>query len=57
VLFVVEDGSGRVAVVHLTWHAGQEVLTWPIVTLYDHIMAWEAAARQAEAGARAARGF
>jgi hypothetical protein len=43
VLFAVEDGSGRVAVVHLTWRGSQEVPPWPVSTLYDDLTAWAAA--------------
>jgi hypothetical protein len=35
VLFAVEDGSGRVMTVHLTWRGSQEVLPWPASSLYD----------------------
>jgi hypothetical protein len=49
VLFAVEDGSGRVASVHLTRRAAQEVLPWPVSSLYDDLSAWAVAARRADA--------
>jgi hypothetical protein len=45
VLFAIEDGSGRVASVHLTWRAAREVLPWPTTTLYKDLSAWVEAAR------------
>ena len=39
-LFQVVDGSGRVAVVHLTWAKDQERLPWPATTIYKSIEAW-----------------
>jgi hypothetical protein len=49
VLFTIEDGSGRVAAVHLTWRAAREVLPWPTTTLYEDLWAWAEAARVANA--------
>jgi hypothetical protein len=49
VLFAIEDGSGRVASVHLTWRAAQEVLPWPSTTLFEDLSAWAEAARGADA--------
>ncbi|QEH35600.1 hypothetical protein OJF2_41530 [Aquisphaera giovannonii] len=40
VLFRLLDGSGRLAVVHLTWRQGIESLPWPFTTLYDDEAAW-----------------
>jgi len=34
-LFKLLDGTGRVAVVHLTWSKGQERLPWPRTTIYQ----------------------
>jgi len=43
VLFVVDDGSGRVAVVHLTWtHSPPEKPPWPITCLYPSFETWVA---------------
>lgn len=49
VLFAIEDGSGRVASVHLTWWAAQEILPWPTTTLYENFSAWAEAARGVDA--------
>jgi hypothetical protein len=49
VLFAIEDGSGRVASVHLTWRGAQEVLPWPSTTLHQDLSSWAEAARRAEA--------
>jgi hypothetical protein len=49
VLFAVEDGTGRVASVHLTWRAAPESLPCPVASLYDDISAWASAARQTDA--------
>lgn len=41
VLFAIADGTGRVAVVHLTWtHSPPEPLPWPITIVYPSIDAW-----------------
>jgi hypothetical protein len=41
VLFAVEDGSCRVAVVHLTWtHSPPEKPPWPDTVLWDSIDEW-----------------
>lgn len=40
VLFRLLDGSGRLAVVHLTWRQGVESLPWPFTTLYDNEADW-----------------
>jgi hypothetical protein len=43
VLFAVEDGTGRVAVVHLTWtHNPPEQPPWPHTSLYPNFEAWVA---------------
>ena len=39
-LFEILDGSGRVAVVHLTWSKAREVPPWPGTTLYSNIEEW-----------------
>jgi len=36
-LFELLDGSGRVAVVHLTWAKVQEDPPWPVTTIYPNI--------------------
>jgi len=41
VLFAVEDGSERVAVVHLTWtYSPPDRLPWPVTTFYPGFEAW-----------------
>jgi hypothetical protein len=40
VLFQMLDGSGRVAVVHLTWVQHQELPPWPITTFFDGLEAF-----------------
>src|SRR5262245_9089263 len=43
VLFQIEDGSGRVAVVHLTWKGKVETdPTWPFTGIYDSLESWVA---------------
>ncbi len=42
VLFLIDDGSGRVAEVHLTWSKRQERLPWPIGKIYDNFQTWKA---------------
>src|SRR5690348_2950140 len=49
VLFAIEDGSGRVASVHLTWRSAQEMLPLPVTSLYDDLPAWAEAAREISA--------
>jgi hypothetical protein len=45
VLFAIEDGSGRVAVVHLTWtHSPPERPPWPGTVVYPSFEAWVAVA-------------
>jgi hypothetical protein len=39
-LFEFLDGSGRVAVVHLTWKRGPEVPPWPHSVVYQSLEAW-----------------
>lgn len=39
-LFELLDGSGRVAVVHLTWAKSRQRLPWPLSTIYDSLEAW-----------------
>jgi hypothetical protein len=43
VLFSVADGTGRVAVVHLTWGAGEQS-PWPVADIYPSIDSWIATA-------------
>ena len=40
VLFALEDGTDQVAIVHLTWSAG-EPLPWPNSTIYLSRSDWE----------------
>jgi hypothetical protein len=40
VLFAAEDGSGRVAAVHLTWRREAEPPPWPDSRLYESRGAW-----------------
>lgn len=43
VLFAVEDGSGRVAVVHLTWiQSAPDRPPWPDTAFYPSLQAWAA---------------
>jgi hypothetical protein len=50
VLFAVEDGSGRVAVVHLTWAASlPERLPFPCAVMYPSFEAWVAEGMRADA--------
>ena len=39
-LFQILDGSGRVAVVHLTWSKSQERLPWPATTVFLNLKEW-----------------
>lgn len=39
-LFELLDGSGRVAVVHLTWAKGPEAPPWPGTAIYESLDAW-----------------
>ncbi|GGX22657.1 hypothetical protein [Undibacterium macrobrachii] len=36
-LFQFLDGSGKVAVVHLTWAKSQERLPWPVTTVFSNM--------------------
>ncbi|MFZ1008073.1 MAG: hypothetical protein WAN65_14630 [Candidatus Sulfotelmatobacter sp.] len=49
VLFAVEDGSGRVAVVHLTWARHPEPAPWPSAVVYPSLVAWAAQGMRADA--------
>jgi hypothetical protein len=50
VLFAVEDGTGRVAVVHLTWsHTPPERPPCPVTTLFPSLAAWAAEGMRADA--------
>ena len=40
--FSVEDGSGRVARVHLTWLGREERLPFPVARIYNGVVAWVA---------------
>jgi hypothetical protein len=41
VLFAVQDGTGRVAVVHLTWtQSPPECPPWPHTTLFPNLETW-----------------
>jgi hypothetical protein len=41
VLFALRDGTGRVAVVHLTWtQSSPERPPWPVTTLFANLEAW-----------------
>ena len=41
VLFALADGTGRVAVVHLTWtHSPPEAPPWPVTVVYPTIERW-----------------
>jgi hypothetical protein len=40
VLFQLLDGSGRVAVVHLTWVGGRESPPWPGTAIFSSLEAW-----------------
>lgn len=39
-LFDILDGTGRVAVVHLTWAKRTEPLPWPLTTFYSNLHEW-----------------
>jgi hypothetical protein len=50
VLFAIEDGSGRVAVVHLTWtQRPPERPPYPWTVLYPTLAAWAAEGMRADA--------
>lgn len=50
VLFAVEDGSGRVAVVHLTWtHSPPERPPWPSTTMFPNLETWAAQGMRSDA--------
>lgn len=55
VLFEIADGSGRVAVAHLTWGRHPETAPWPLSVVYPSRAAWLAseAGPDAEPGAAA----
>jgi hypothetical protein len=49
VLFAIEDGTGRVAVVHLTWtHSPPEQPPWPGTAVYPTFEAWVAESMRAD---------
>lgn len=50
VLFAVDDGTGRVAVVHLTWtHSPPERPPWPDTAVFPSLAAWAAEGMRADA--------
>ncbi|MBX7105466.1 MAG: hypothetical protein K1X57_15380 [Gemmataceae bacterium] len=49
VLFAIEDGSGRVAVAHLTWARHPEPPPWPYTAVYPSLAAWAAEGMLADA--------
>ena len=40
-LFEILDGSGRLALVHLTWKKGQEPLPWPLTAFFPNFEAFK----------------
>jgi hypothetical protein len=40
ILLVLLDGSGRIAVVHLTWMGEKEKPPWPSTVIFDSTSAW-----------------
>lgn len=40
VLFQLQDGTGRVADVHLTWSKSQERLPWPGTKVFQSLQEW-----------------
>lgn len=49
VLFALEDGTGRVAVVHLTWtHSPPDKPPWPATGIYHSFEAWVAEGMRAD---------
>ncbi|MBY0232527.1 MAG: hypothetical protein K2W96_24880, partial [Gemmataceae bacterium] len=49
VLFTIEDGSSRVAVVHLTWTRNPpEQFPWPGTSIYANLSEWVEASRNAD---------
>lgn len=40
VLYAIQDGSGRVADVHLTWQGINELAPWPSTFVFESIMHW-----------------
>ena len=50
VLFAIQDGSGRVAVVHLTWtQSPPERSPWPVTTLFPNLGTWTVEAMHSDA--------
>jgi hypothetical protein len=39
ILFALQDGTGRVAVVHLTWHVETDP-AWPSVSMFQDLSSW-----------------
>jgi len=51
VLFALDDGTGRVAVVHLTWtHSLPDKPPWPVTAVYRSFEAWVAEGMRADHG-------
>jgi hypothetical protein len=48
-LFAIEDGSGRVVQVHLTWLGAEERLPCPVARIYNDCAAWIADQKRADA--------
>jgi len=40
VLFALDDNTGRVAVVHLTWAKSPQGFPWPATDVFDSFAAW-----------------
>jgi hypothetical protein len=49
VLFAVEDGSGQVVIVHLTWARHPEPAPWPIAAMCPSLAVWAAEGMRADA--------
>jgi hypothetical protein len=50
VLFALEDGTGRVAVVHLTWtQSPPEHPPWPDTNLFQNLVVWAADGMRSDA--------
>jgi hypothetical protein len=40
-LFAIQDGSGRVAAVHLTWSSSQQRMPWPETLIFESLKHFE----------------
>jgi hypothetical protein len=50
VLFALQDGTERVAVVHLTWtQSPPERLPWPVTTMFPNLETWAAEGMRSDA--------